>query len=80
MICAFDFSEIGEYRHTYWAISKNSKYKNEEWRINILRLRNGHVLVYLVYLVCHIDFLANEWNYTVGDNHPVDSVCHFYEF
>ena len=24
-----------------------------------------------VYLGCHIDSLANEWNYTVGDNHPV---------
>ena len=24
-----------------------------------------------VYLECHVDPMANEWNYTVGDNHPV---------
>ena len=44
-------------------------------RINMKRLKNGYILdfVYSIiyYLGCYINFLANEWNYTVGDNHPV---------
>ena len=38
-------------------------------RLKIVIFQHLFKLLY-VYLGCHIDSLANEWNYTVGDNHP----------
>ena len=39
------------------------------------RLKDGYILIFFklwhVHLGCHIDSLANEWYYTVGDNNPV---------
>ena len=45
--------------------------------MNMKILKNKYILPFFklphVYLGYHIDSLANEWNYTVGDDHPVNA-------